>query len=76
MLHNAVSGAHGISSALSSILFLLTGDYFERVYGKGIAQNGQSNQKRDCVFPTEGSSLAATKLFGKIMDSLGDSIAS
>lgn len=30
MLHNAVSGVHGISSALHSILFLLTSDSFER----------------------------------------------
>lgn len=33
-------------------------------------------KKTDCVFPTEGSSPAATKLFGKIMDSLDDSVAS
>lgn len=67
---------HDISSALPSILFLLTCDSFERVYRKEIEQNEHSNQKTDNQKKKKSSSLAATKLFGKIMDSLGVGIAS
>lgn len=76
LLHNVFSGVHGISSAFPSILFLLTCESLERVYREGIEQNGHSNQKADYFFPREGSSPAAPKLFGKIMDSLDDSITS
>lgn len=76
MLHNAASGVPGISSALHSILFLLTSYSFEIEYRKGIQKNGHNNQKEDCVFSAKGLSVAATKLFGNIMDSLNDSSAS
>lgn len=75
-MHSAVAGVHGVSSAVPSILFLLTCDSSERVHRKGIEQNGHSNQETDCVFPMEGSSPAATKLFGKVTGSLGGSTAS